>query len=339
MDPPRGAWAIVAVVAILLTLSMAELTVLGAPPPTAPGEGVPAFGHVFLIIGENTEVSQLTPKNSPYLLDVLKPASAWLTEYYAVTHHSLADYVAMTSGQYTSCERTDGRPADCHQDVDNLFKQLDEAGMSWRVWMESMPAPCTLTNAGSLSAFNAYDAAHNPAIFYDDIEGARGLWSPTSVSPECVANVLPAGGTDANNMSAFEGALANGRVGRFNLIVPNVCEDGHSICPPSKGRIGQFDAFLAREVPHILASPAFGPDGLLIITFDEGTTGHFTLVDRSGRGGHIPCLIVSPLLQAGTYGGPADDYGLLRMLEDGFRLPSYLGDAARTTPISVTWIR
>src|SRR5690349_7998090 len=31
-----------------------------------PGEGVPAFGHVFLIIGENTTYSHVTASNAPF---------------------------------------------------------------------------------------------------------------------------------------------------------------------------------------------------------------------------------------------------------------------------------
>src|SRR5262249_9539102 len=47
----------------------------------SPGEGVPAFGHVFLIIGENTTYSHLTASNAPYLLGTIRPQAAWLTNY------------------------------------------------------------------------------------------------------------------------------------------------------------------------------------------------------------------------------------------------------------------
>ena len=68
-------------------------------------EGVPAFGHVFLIIGENTTYSHLTATNAPYLMGMIKPHSAWLTSYYATTHWSQANYVALTTGQFTACEQ------------------------------------------------------------------------------------------------------------------------------------------------------------------------------------------------------------------------------------------
>lgn len=57
-------------------------------------EGVPAFGHVFLIIGENTTYDHLDATNAPFLMSTIKPNAAWLSQYYATTHWSQANYVA-----------------------------------------------------------------------------------------------------------------------------------------------------------------------------------------------------------------------------------------------------
>src|SRR5437773_26721 len=62
-------------------------------------EGVPSFGHVFVIVGENTKLNQLTPKHTPYL-----------------------------------------------------------------------------ANAGDSATFKSYRVKHNPAVYYDDVEGAGGVW-------------------------------------------------------------------------------------------------------------------------------------------------------------------
>lgn len=58
--------------------------------PVQVSEGVPAFAHVFLIIGENTTYSHLNDSNAPYLLDTIRPHAAWLSNYYAATHWSQA---------------------------------------------------------------------------------------------------------------------------------------------------------------------------------------------------------------------------------------------------------
>src|SRR6266571_190533 len=121
-----------------LTVLVLGLTVLPAQAsPPGPIEGVPSFGHVFVIIGENTELGQINSSNSPYIINTLMPASAWLTQYFALTHFSEANYVGMMSGQFTSCQQFDGSAASCHQNVDNLFHQLDVAHVSWQSWMES----------------------------------------------------------------------------------------------------------------------------------------------------------------------------------------------------------
>jgi phosphatidylinositol-3-phosphatase len=302
--------------------------------PTA--EGVPQFGHVFVIVGENTKLNQLTPNNTPYLATQFKPRSAWLTGYYATTHFSTANYVAMTSGQFTPCEQEDDPPVQCHQNVPNIFGQLDARGLSWQSWMESMPQPCDLTDFGSSSTYNSYRVKHNPAVYFDDVEGPGGVWS-TTPSAECNASDIPMGGTGPNDTSAFDAALASGNVGRFNYIVPNECEDSHDQCKPAGSRLVQFDQFLKREVPQIEASPAFGSDGLIIVVFDEATASTLTKSDRFGRGGNVLWAALGPQVKPGVYGGSFDHYSFLRTLEDGFRLDGYVGNAATAAPINTIW--
>jgi phosphatidylinositol-3-phosphatase len=313
---------------------------LGISPARAsdPLEGVPAFGHVFVIMGENTELGQINAGNSPYLLGTLKPQAAWLTKYFALTHFSEANYVGMMSGQYTACQQFDGSAASCHQNVDNLFQQLDQAGVSWQSWMESMPDACTLVSTGGAKTLNHYGAKHNPAIFFDGIEGAGGTWSATSKSNECLANDIPAGGTGPNDMTAFDAALARGAVSRFDYVVPNECEDAHDNCQPSGNPVSQFDSFLAREVPKIMSSPAFGSDGVLIITFDEGTSNRGDGVGHQfAGGGNIAFAVLGPLVEPGVYGGTFDHYSFLRTMEDGFGISTYLGGAASANPVNTIW--
>src|SRR4051794_11364953 len=164
-----------------LLVSLLGVLLIGlwsAPARAASGlEGVPAFGHTFVIVGENTELGQINKSNAPFLINQVKPNAAWLTNYFAVTHFSEANYSAMTSGQFTKCQQFDGAIASCHQDVANVFQQLDSAGLSWRSWMESMPNSCSVVSAGSAKTLNHFGAKHNPAVFYDNVEGLNGIWS------------------------------------------------------------------------------------------------------------------------------------------------------------------
>jgi hypothetical protein len=335
----RAARAAALLLAPLLVLLGSAFGTARADVPQQSGDSaVPSFGHVFLIIGENTELGQINTSNAPYLLNKLKPQSAWLTNYFALTHFSEANYIGMTSGQYTHCEQFDGSVASCHQNVDNLFSQLDAQGVSWQSWMESMPAPCALDSSGSPKTLNHYGAKHNPALFYDGVEGAGGVWSATDKSTECLTQDIPTGGVGPNDTSAFDSALASGNVAQFNLVVPNECEDGHDNCKPTGNGITQFDNFLRREVPKIVGSPAFGSDGLLLVTFDEGTSNRG---DGNGHqfagGGNVAFLAFGPQVHAGVDTAAYDHYSLLRTLEDGFGISDHLGGAADASPISTIW--
>lgn len=313
----------------------------GAPTPggaaTQTWEGVPRFGHVFLIIGENTTYSHLNATDAPYLMGVIRPRAAWLTDYRAATHWSQANYVALTSGQFTRCEQQDGGVS-CHQNVDNLFHQLDLAGRGWKTWLEGGTARCD--GGGSrcppqgACPLTGFYTTGNPAILYDDVEGAGGVWSATDRSAECLANDVSAG----DPMGVFNRALAAATVPAFNLVLPNGCDDGEANCKPVNARITQFDDFLAREVPLIERSPAFGRDGVIVITYDEDQrAGGLAAKNGFGAGGHVACAIISPLASPGQYAGGYFHYSLLRTLEDGLRVAGHVGYANDVAPITGIW--
>jgi len=325
-------------VAVALTLPAGVSSATRAAPTTQ--EGVPAFGHVFLIIGENTTYSHLKLSNAPYLLGTIQPQSAWLTNYFGTTHWSQANYVALVTGQFTRCEQQD-LGIDCHQNVDNLFHQLDVAGLGWKVWLEAGTAKCDggghHCTSDTPCPLTGFYTTGNPPILFDDIEGPNGVWSPTTPSEECLANDIPAG-TDDAPMATFDAELATGDVPAFNMIIPNGCDDGEANCAPVHNRYTQFDDFLAEQIPLIQASPAFGTDSLIIVTYDEDErAGGLAKKHGFGSGGHVACAILGPQVVPGSYDTQWFHYSLLRTLEDGFALPEYLGDANAVTPIDSIW--
>src|SRR4051812_40382153 len=111
---------------LILTALLAVGMASAMPAPAVGVDGVPRFGDVFLIVGENTSFRQVSPRNAPYLTGTVIPNGAWLTNYHGLTDGSLGDYVAMVSGQFARCERNNdssftngdvpGQIA-CHQSV------------------------------------------------------------------------------------------------------------------------------------------------------------------------------------------------------------------------------
>jgi phosphatidylinositol-3-phosphatase len=139
-------------------------------------------------------------------------------------------------------------------------------------------------------------------------------------------------------MATFNARLASGGVADFNLVIPNGCDDGEANCKPVNNGATQFDNFLAREVPLIESSPAFGTNGVIVITFDEDSRmGGLAAKNGLGSGGHTVCALISPLVQPGEYVPKTYSYSVLRTIQDGFRLSPYLGAAAQVGRLPVTW--
>jgi hypothetical protein len=292
--------------AVCIPLVLVASSLFAASPARAGAGTAPAFGHVFVIVGENTSLSQLNIANAPYIVSTLMPGSAWFTNYNDVVSGSLADYVALTSGQYASCETV----GPCgKQTVPSIFSQL--ASGSWDDWNESMPSDCSGSRAGSDSTLNAYKPGHNPALYY------AGL--------PCSAYDVPAGTTGPDDMSAFNDALAGGTVPRYNFVAPNLCEDSHDSCNGAS-KVTEFDSFLRREIPLIQASPAFGPDGVIFVTYDENAT--------SPASANTMMAVIGPQVQAGTYAGYFDHYSALATIEQGLGL-SCLANACTAAPFPV----
>ena len=315
---------------MVVLFAVAALASASGAQATATTEGVPQFGNVFVIIGENTDYQHVTTTNMPYLMTTIRPSSAWFDNYYSATHWSQANYVALTSGQFTACEQAD-RGYTCRDDVDNVFHRLDGAGMSWKVWLESGTAKCDTGSGGSCTSndpcpLTGFYTTGNPPIDFTDI--------PYS---ECLANDLPAGTPD-DGMATFNSDLETGDVGDFNLVVPNGCDDGEANCKPVNNRYTQFDDFLAREVPLIESSPAFGRDGVIVVLYDEDQRmGGLAPKNGLASGGHTPCALISPLVQPGEYTAKTYSYSVLRTIQDGLGLGPYLGSAAQVGPLPVVW--
>jgi hypothetical protein len=84
--------------------------------------------------------------------------------------------------------------------------------------------------------------------------------------------------------------LAHRRLPAFAWISPDLCEDAHDC------GLGAADAYLRGVVPPLLRQ--LGPNGLLVITFDEGTTDAGCCGNASG--GRIATVLLGPGVGAGT---------------------------------------
>ena len=106
-------------------------------------------------------------------------------------------------------------------------------------------------------------------------------------------------------------------------ITPNLCHDMHD-CDPAVG-----DRFLSHLLPPLLA--ALGRHGLLVLTWDEGSTDQGCC--RLASGGHIATIVAGAGARPGArLATPVDQYSILQAIEDLLGLPRLRGAACPCTP-------
>lgn len=213
---------------------------------------------------------------------------------------SLPSYLMLTSGSdHHVCD--DNGPGDHPLTGDNLFQQVAVSGQQWRVYAESMPAPCTRTDT------DRYAVRHTAAPYY------------VSETARCDRWDLPLGTAGSG---ALVSDLNGGALPAFSLVVPDVCDDMHGGPDCPDGLVAAGDAWLKQWITRIMDGPDYRAGRLLvIITWDESS---------SDSDNHIPTLVISPGSTGRQVSQPLTHCSTLRTVEDLLRLPA-LGCAAQAT--------
>jgi acid phosphatase len=262
--------------------------------------GVPHFSHIFQIIMENKAYNSVIGNSSAPYINSLAQQYGLATNYYAIRHPSLPNYVALIGGS------TFGITNDCTScfiDAPNLVDQLESAGKSWHAYMEDMPSACFVGDQGQ------YRQKHNPFIYFNNIRQ----------NPARCNKIVPFG--------QFAQDLATNNLPNYVWITPDMCNDTHD-CPTATG-----DAWLHTWVPQILASPAWQQNGVLFITYDESASRDSSGCCQGAVGGHVMTLVLSPLGKPAYQATTAyDHYSLLRTIEDAWGMPRLNGAACACTP-------
>jgi hypothetical protein len=369
MSLPTAARIVVLVLVGLATVAAAAPE-SPPPPPAAPAarEPLPPIRHVFVLLLENQSYRVTFDRRSPapYLAHTLAARGALLTQYYAIGHASLGNYIALVSGQApnfatqldcsTYSDFRASEPAlDAHGQlrgsgcvypriVRSLPDQLEAAGLSWKAYMEDMgrnpareSATCGHAPLGATETTNSasrgdqYAAKHNPFVYFHAIIDDQARCDRHVVNLERLPQDLASPATTAN----------------YIFITPNLCNDGHDTrcIDGQSGGLAGIDRFLRTWVPRIEAAPAFSADGMLIITFDESDGGgaegssaccgerplpgaRFQPGFNGPGGGRVGAIVLSKFVKPGTVSAvPYNHYSLLRTVEAIFDLP-FLGYAA-----------
>ena len=228
--------------------------------PSKTSGTLPSFGHVFVVLEENTNYAKVIGNPDMPYLNGLAQQYGLATQYYANTHPSIGNYFMLTTGQIVTND--DGHAGTVT--ADNIVRELIAAGKTWKSYAESLPS------VGYVGPSQGeYARKHNPLSFFSDVVN-------DSVQRQ---NLVP--------FSAFTTDLANQTLPDYAFIVPNVCDDAHDCS------LSTADTWLRRNIDPLVQSALFQRDGLLIITFDESGS------DDTGGGGRVAWVVVSPRARRG----------------------------------------
>jgi phosphatidylinositol-3-phosphatase len=288
---PRG---VLPALLVLIGLSGCGAAPAGAPLSLPPSSRLPASrsSHIIEIVMENAEYGEVIGNPEAPYVNSLARRYGLARGSYAITHPSLPNYLALTGGT------TAGITSDCSSCSDpntSIADQLEAAGISWKAYLEGLPRPCF----GGAAA-GAYAKKHDPFAYY-----------PRLISDPARCNRIVGFGRLAKD-------LRTGGLPSYAWISPNLCDDGHDC------RLRTADGFLARTVPPLLHE--LGPQGFLVLTWDEGTTdsGCCGVAD----GGHIATIVAGPQVRRGATSTAAlDHYGVLASIERALGLAPLAGAA------------
>jgi phosphatidylinositol-3-phosphatase len=344
---------------LLSSAAAAAATSLASSAPAA--APIPPYAHIFVIVAENKGYDLIIgPGTAAPNINRLAQHYGLAAQFFAEVHPSEGNYIAMLAGDTLGVHDDDAfycRPGmrdtwcpKSHRSdyVDHTFAsrslvdQLQEHGLTWKAYMESLPAP------GSLAV--RWPTADQPvAGMPTQLYAAKhnGFVNFRSVQQD------PARAVKIVGFDALYRDLAAGDVPNYAHIVPNQCNDMHGrdagADVPADCRKGDARALIARGdrvigglVQRIMASRSWSgaENAAIVITFDEndkderqgpdqGCCGNDPHSAANAGGGRIPTIVITNHGPRGVIDGtPYNHYSLLRTTEAAFGIGEYLGHAA-----------
>ena len=256
---------------------------------------------------------------APYINGALLKMAAHAEGYHNPpgNHPSQPNYLWLEAGTNFGV-LADTQPGQPQLNTDkHLTSLLEEAGISWKAYAEpDFGSPefdvCPLD-------FTYFDVEHLSVVYFNDVNDGLNPKSPT-----CIEHVRP--------FSQLATDLADHTTARYNIVMPNLCHQGHEgISPcnttePADNTL-RSDNWLKKNIPLIMESQAYQDGGAIFIIWDEGEdNGAFS-------DGPIGFFLISTLAKGGgkvEYSNSIhyDHSSTLKTFEEIFGVKPLLGAAA-----------
>jgi hypothetical protein len=316
----------------LLAVAVAAAVTFGPGLIVASMPVIPGYNHIFVVIEENHDYSQIIGNLAAPEINQLAQTHGLATRYYGVTHPSEPNYVALVGGDFFGI--AEDNPYYLHiVNQPSLAQQLDAAGLSWKGYFQSLPYP-----GYANTCFPRYNGSPENDALYASKHNGFANFAPVRANPADLKNMVPDTQLDRD--------LQSGRLPRFGLIVPDECTDTHGSPPQcvDSGPSGQVmdnqllragDQYVASIVAKITGAAEWANgNNAIVITWDEGNT-NLGCCDAKPGGGQVATIVItSHGPRALTDNTPYNHYSLLRAIQLAFGLGclQHTCDTAHVTP-------
>ncbi|WP_343710362.1 alkaline phosphatase family protein [Mycobacterium sp.] len=292
---------------------------LTAAPLTPPTSDVGHLDHVFLIYMENKGVGDIVGSpNAPYINSLIN-TYGYADNYYALGHPSDPNYFRIMGG---SDFGIDDNQASNSIDAPSLMQEMDQAGVSWAGYAQSMPYPGDIVSSGNYAvdqlpfAQFSYVYDNTPAYLQEHLLPLTQL-STDLKDPSTFPDFTWIAANEANNMEGPVNTLG----GFAHFVTSELTNHQYNVAAG--------DQFVQQEVSTIENSPTWtdpNQKDAIIVTFDEDNN---NLSLGFGNDGNNVPMIVIPNQDAVTAGGMQsgpfttdayyNQYGLMATIEDALR--------------------
>jgi hypothetical protein len=283
--------------------------------------GFPQYDHIFLIINENHNYTQIIGNPAAPIINALANDYGLATSYTGVSDPSEPNYVAMLGGSDFGISSDDPYFFPGHTvNAANLMSQLEAAGKSWKGYFQDLPYAgyrgyCYPGKCNGIpDSDTEYVAKHNGIVNFVNMQ-----------TPSEFAKQTPYAQLSAD--------LAAGNVPNLSYIVADECHDMHG-APPwcvDSGKSGDVDdtwlvamgdKFVGDTVNLITQSSMWtAGNNAIVVTFDEGNVKRDKVVTVVATN-HGP--------RGARDNTSYDHYSLLASLEQTFGLGCLLNSCSAT---------
>ncbi|KAH7139757.1 phosphoesterase family-domain-containing protein [Dactylonectria estremocensis] len=203
-----------------------------------------AFSRILQIWLENTNFEAAAEDNN---MRWLAEQGVLLVNYYAVTHPSEPNYIAVVGGDTFGLQND--RDHRIPSNISTVVDLLETKRISWAEYQEELP-----TGNIQVSHADGYVRKHNPLSTYDS----------TSHNTTRSAQI--------KNFTKFEQDLADKKLPQWAFFTPNIRNDGHDTGLAFAGR------WLRGWLEPLLRNEYFINETLIVVSFDE--TKHYDTPNR-----------------------------------------------------------